>query len=591
MIDSASGNKIKENKYKILRMSLLLGTGDDREETINNFEDAARDIDAMNDEVYLKELEDKFYDTLTLEEEEKKLAGLVDYIGGRAQQRVSLINDFANVTGYELSNLPPIKYYDRLDEYKDRLNYIREYLDNTSKINTLSKEVEDLEVSLEKTYSNKEKAEERNSSDEKELLNKFKNIINRNAGLKDIDVDNIDNVLADVSLRASDSKKSLDIFEKSFSTLENAGISHDEEQEYSSYVSDARDVYYKNKEQEYLLTIYKLLIGSESEYSKIIYKRNAINDILYERINLRKELGIKDSDVLEDIYDLLDRQYKNIERQKVDIDNIDILSKEINDKREMIKELELDNQKVEILSLLKEFCIIDTYDDVNESSNVDLGNVSVDTSKSVDDASLGIVDENVSDSISESVGGSNIFDDNNSNTDSNAVINDDVKDSQVVDVKDISNVDLEAIISKANTVMKRVGKMLGVNVEEDEKIVSVENNDSDESKGVTDNSVGLENKDISNNSVVDNSVKEDSGVDRVIPVDANNLFFNGGVDSSGSNEESNDAFWSSSSFDAGGLSSLPDLPEAKNTDSNNFFANNEIPELKFDFGNNDSEVQ
>ena len=316
MIDSASGNKIKENKYKILRMSLLLGTGDDREETINNFEDAARDIDAMDDEVYLKELEDKFYDTLTLEEEEKKLASLVDYIGGRAQQRVSLINDFANVTGYELSNLPPIKYYDRLDEYKDRLNYIREYLDNTSKINTLSKEVEDLEVSLEKTYSNKEKAEERNSSDEKELLNKFKNIINRNAGLKDIDVDNIDNVLADVSLRASDSKKSLDIFEKSFSTLENAGISHDEEQEYSSYVSDARDIYYKNKEQEYLLTIYKLLIGSESEYSKIIYKRNAINDILYERINLRKELGIKDSDVLEDIYDLLDRQYKNIERQK-----------------------------------------------------------------------------------------------------------------------------------------------------------------------------------------------------------------------------------------------------------------------------------
>ena len=41
-------NKIKENKYKILRMSLLLGNGEDREETINNFEEAAREIDAMN---------------------------------------------------------------------------------------------------------------------------------------------------------------------------------------------------------------------------------------------------------------------------------------------------------------------------------------------------------------------------------------------------------------------------------------------------------------------------------------------------------------------------------------------------------------
>ena len=65
-------NKIKENKYKILRMSLLLGTGVDREEMLNNFEDASREIDAMNDEVYLKNIEDKFYDTLNLEDEEKK---------------------------------------------------------------------------------------------------------------------------------------------------------------------------------------------------------------------------------------------------------------------------------------------------------------------------------------------------------------------------------------------------------------------------------------------------------------------------------------------------------------------------------------
>ena len=47
--DNASSNKIKENKYKILRMSLLLGNGENREETINNFEDASREIDAMND--------------------------------------------------------------------------------------------------------------------------------------------------------------------------------------------------------------------------------------------------------------------------------------------------------------------------------------------------------------------------------------------------------------------------------------------------------------------------------------------------------------------------------------------------------------
>ena len=43
-------------------MSLLLGNGDDREDTINNFEDASREIDAMNDEIYQRDLEKKFYD-------------------------------------------------------------------------------------------------------------------------------------------------------------------------------------------------------------------------------------------------------------------------------------------------------------------------------------------------------------------------------------------------------------------------------------------------------------------------------------------------------------------------------------------------
>ena len=43
--ENNGSKKIKENKYKILRMSLLLGTDSNKEETINNFEDAAREID------------------------------------------------------------------------------------------------------------------------------------------------------------------------------------------------------------------------------------------------------------------------------------------------------------------------------------------------------------------------------------------------------------------------------------------------------------------------------------------------------------------------------------------------------------------
>ena len=607
MIDSASGNKIKENKYKILRMSLLLGNGEDREETINNFEDAARDIDAMNDEVYIRELDNKFYDTLTLEDEEKKLAVLVDYIGGRADQRISLINDFANVTGFELTNLPPIKYYDRLDEYKNRLYYIREYLENTKKIETLNKEIEELESKLERTYANKEKAEERNQSDEKILLDKFKNIISRNSDFKDIDVDNIDNVLADVNVKVTESKKSLDIFNKSFSTLEEAGISYEEEQEYSSYVEGAKDSYYKNKEQEYLLTIYKLLISNESEYNKILYKRDTIHNILYERLNLRKELGIKENDVLADIYDLLDRQYKNIQNQKNDIDNIDILSRDINDKRDTVKELELDNQKVEILSLLKEFCIIDTYDDfsnhssVNEenlgsydqaivSNDVDSTSYDIDSDmgslSSFDDEKSVVVEKNEvdfpevnntvsNDSVSSDIFGSDVEEEKGVQ---NTIV--DIKANQVVDVRDANNDNLADIITKANNVMKRVGKMLGVQIKEKEKIVSVENPVQEEENVKEDDGVSLDK---------DNQLESQN--DKIIPVDANNLFLNNDVEASSADDETgNDDFWGTS-FDDGGLSSLPDLPVSGDNNSNNFFANNEFPDLKFDFGSNDSEGQ
>ena len=286
--DNIDSNKIKENKYKILRMSLLLGNGEDREETINNFEDASREIDAMNDEIYLKDLEGKFYDTLTLEEEEKKLAVLVDYIGGRVEQRISLLNDFNNVTGYELLNLPTIKYYDKLDEYKERLSYIREYLSNTKNINQLNQEISDLENKLNDSYVSKAKSEEKNIKDEKELLTKFESIIKKIDEFKDINIENAPLKLNDITLEVQDSKKSLEIFNKSFKTLNQAGINGEEEKEYLSYVNGAKEAYYNNKEQEYLLRLYIILNSTESEYSKILVKRDSINDIIYERIELRK---------------------------------------------------------------------------------------------------------------------------------------------------------------------------------------------------------------------------------------------------------------------------------------------------------------
>ena len=175
--ENSSSRKIKENKYKILRMSLLLGQDSNNEETINNFEDAARDIDSMNNETYLEELENKFYETETLEEETKKLTELVDYIAGRISQRESLISDFINITGRNLTGLKEIKYENKLVEYQDRLKYINEYLDNNVKLSEQKEQLETYKTKLEKEESQKARNEEKNEELEKLLLRKFSDIV------------------------------------------------------------------------------------------------------------------------------------------------------------------------------------------------------------------------------------------------------------------------------------------------------------------------------------------------------------------------------------------------------------------------------
>lgn len=601
MQDCASSNKIKENKYKILRMSLLLGSDEDREETIKNFEDAARDIDEMNDEVYHNDIEKKFYDTITLEEEEKKLAVLVDYIGGRVEQRISLLSDFANVTGYDLQSLPPIKYYDKLDDYKERLKYIREYLSNTNQINLLNEEIEQAEKELKEAYVNKATSEECNSRNEEIIFNKFSKLLKTIDDFKDVTEDNIDSILNDVISAVEDSKKSLDIFTKSFTTLSGSGISYEEEEEYRSYVSNAEEVYYKNKEQEYLLRIYKHLLIKETEYSYILTKRETINDILYERLELRNKLDIKDADILANMYDILQRQYEDIRRQSKNIENIEILTENINHKKEQLNDLEQDNQKVEILALLREFCLIDTYNEFdnktneleneidsfatenNTSSNEEEVSLEVETPEAekdlppveVKEEELPIAKEEPKIDVF-----SNMKEENISVKEEESVSEETPKDNQVIKVEDTNLIDLDLVHSKASKVMQRVGEMLGIKTRE-EKIVSVEEEEKAETSKNVEEKIEetlppveqpqVENPLFSNNFSVPTieNVPEETA-----PAEDENL-------------ESN--FWfSSDTPDA--LNELPDL-EVSN---NNFFTNNNMPDLgfpdlKINFDNNNVE--
>ncbi|MBQ6495513.1 MAG: hypothetical protein IJI49_05895 [Bacilli bacterium] len=592
---NSDGNKIKENKYKILRMSLLLGNGEDREETINNFEDAAREIDAMNDEVYLKNLDSKFYDTFKLEEEEKKLTALVDYIGGRVEQRLSLTNDFANITGYELTNLPIIKYQDRLDEYKDRLKYIKEYLDNTNRINKLNSEINDLENKLNDSYVKKTKSEEKNIKSEEELFTRFKNIVSNMELFNDITKETIDSKLNEVISVTSDSKKSLDIFNKSFNTLNQAGISGEERNEYLSYVNGAKEVYYFNKEQEYLLRIYSLLSTTESEYENIVAKRKTINDLVDERINLRKELKVTDSDVLNGLYDLLDRQYKDIAEEKINLDNIDNYIREVDSKKIEVSSLEQDNQKVEILSLLKEFCIIDTYEGEKELDNIEEVSLKEDIPNNLEEVSDS---EEVLPNVELDGDVSTSLEDNNSvempvlSNEEEKLDIENAKDNQVISIEDALNMNIELATSKSNGVMKRVGEMLGVKIEKNdtaEKENTLEKKDENIVLEKKDDSLNF-NNDIPNDIFDNNNYDADPETnDENVKADVvENPLFNSEIGNSTLDDVlANDSavdnvdndFWFSNEEAPLDLNSLPDLTD--NNGVNNDLGMNDTPSLDF----------
>ena len=592
---NSDGNKIKENKYKILRMSLLLGNGEDREETINNFEDAAREIDAMNDEVYLKNLDSKFYDTFKLEEEEKKLTALVDYIGGRVEQRLSLTNDFANITGYELTNLPIIKYQDRLDEYKDRLKYIKEYLDNTNRINKLNSEINDLENKLNDSYVKKTKSEEKNIKSEEELFTRFKNIVSNMELFNDITKETIDSKLNEVISVTSDSKKSLDIFNKSFNTLNQAGISGEERNEYLSYVNGAKEVYYFNKEQEYLLRIYSLLSTTESEYENIVAKRKTINDLVDERINLRKELKVTDSDVLNGLYDLLDRQYKDIAEEKINLDNIDNYIREVDSKKIEVSSLEQDNQKVEILSLLKEFCIIDTYEGEKELDNIEEASLKEDIPNNLEEVSDS---EEVLPNVELDGDVSTSLEDNNSvempvlSNEEEKLDIENAKDNQVISIEDALNMNIELATSKSNGVMKRVGEMLGVKIEKNdtaEKENTLEKKDENIVLEKKDDSLNF-NNDIPNDIFDNNNYDADPETnDENVKADVvENPLFNSEIGNSTLDDVlANDSavdnvdndFWFSNEEAPLDLNSLPDLTD--NNGLNNDLGMNDTPSLDF----------
>ena len=251
---------------------------------------------------------------------------------------------------------------DELDSYRHRLTNIEKYLNNQNDIETTEKDLNKLKDDLDNAESLRNNYEAKNKKLEDELLNTFLNVIKEEEYYANLQVLDIKLELEKLRSKIIDSKETMEVTAKCVKELADKGINGDIKVEYQNYVREAELNYYSYMEQEYMLKIYLLVDKQELEYPEIFNKREELNKILQDRALLRQKLKIDELDRLTTLSDLLTEQNVDIQEEKSNIENINRITQTIKFKEDYLTKLEESNNSVEILALLKEFGLIDTYD-------------------------------------------------------------------------------------------------------------------------------------------------------------------------------------------------------------------------------------
>ncbi len=350
-------DSILEKKFKILRTSIMLGNVKNREEILKEFEECARDVDKIRAMAYEEVLASKMYTTATLEEEETRLEELIDLIQKRIDERNDFIDDYIKITSNFLDGLDKVSHENDLDEYKERLRNISEFLSNCKEINEIDRKLKDLRDELETKYENKANNDIVNSKLEDELIDNFNKVIANNSYYTSLNYTDIETEINKIDISASEKKDVMNTFTSSYEALRSAGITGAEREEYLSYVQDARYDYYNEIEKKFILSIYKLVLDKETDYDKLCEKRANIDSILAERNKVRNELEIDTYDEFEHFVSLCKEQFNIIKSQKFNIEGIDKLIVEISSFEDRLERLEVANSRKEITELLDEFSV------------------------------------------------------------------------------------------------------------------------------------------------------------------------------------------------------------------------------------------
>lgn len=367
------GNSLKsfENLCKIFEMRIKLDKEkgiDTPEDVLINYEKYAKKIDSIYNNDFEKEIKPLITPEVTLDKEKERLKKLIKLLEDRLSKRENLENKFYMTTGKYIKGLQLIVSESELNENKDRLELISKYLDTKDEIENITESIAKLKDSLLDEENKREEYKSKNKIMEDEIYSLFVDVISDDDYFSNVNEDDVNNELVDVLDKVKETKETLDVTKESVNSLMYNGSNDD----YSSYVEDAEKGYFVWKNRELLLKIYGLVINLLDDFSDIYDKREKISSLVKKRKNLRESLNITTSDKLSSFEKLLSEQMNTLNDEKEIMESISNYTNRINFKEERLNELEEENNSVEVLSILREYGLIDTYDNEEIPANLDL---------------------------------------------------------------------------------------------------------------------------------------------------------------------------------------------------------------------------
>lgn len=367
------GNSLNsfENLCKIFETRIKL----DKEKNIEtppdvliNYEKYSKKIDSIYNSKFEKEIKPLIVPAVTIEKEEERLGKLISLLKSRLEKREELENRFYLTTGRYIKGLQLVVSESEFEDKKNRLETITKYLDTRNEINTVNESISELKDKLSDEVAKQDEYIKKNKIMEDELYNTFKDVISNDDYLSKLNEDDIDTEIAMVIDKVKDNKETLDVTKDSVNSLMISGDNDD----YASYIEDAERSYFTWKNRELLLKIYSLVVKFEDNYNDLYEKRDKINKIIRNRRSIKDNLTIEVTDNFSSFEDILKEQLDVLKNEKEVLENVSNYTNRISFKEERLSELEEANNSVEILSILREYGLIDTYDNKEELEEVPL---------------------------------------------------------------------------------------------------------------------------------------------------------------------------------------------------------------------------